>query len=649
MSPRRSVRVLTDAAENVYAATRAIVGDPPESAWAMHLAGPDGYFRWVCFDLDAKGGNVAADARRLRRWLRTAGLAFVECLSGDSGGRHFWLSADRLHPQLVNLVGRLAKSLLGSLDTSMLGEGGAGAVRPPYSPHRVSGYSKPLGDVEVLFEAPALTERSAAMLVELLEGEGAIAVTGRSRREPLAGVRGVVLDGYGNHKLAGTRREPSARVRYLLEHGRPAAGDGSVFASASELQFAVLCGLVRARWAYRDVEALLEHSPGLAHAASAPASGGRVRRPVTQAKRLLRADWEHAVEVVSSAPSRSDDVDDDFLARVATVTAAVEAAQARANASPGLWGGDGLSRPVRARRGRPSYRSVLDAVCWYMLRAAATTVEVNTRRLAADTGYSHEACRQALHALTDADLPWLVRVQDADGRHAPRYQLAARFERPAGRLSTENEGSELAQVATPPAPAPPLPRWRHLTGVLGVKLSTLARDVFCSPGSLGRAAGRVLQLLPPAEPLAWTHTDQIASRLGSTLGHARRLLRRLHSAGLVHRQPMGWARTGPSARVDPLEAAAVVLGVDGYLAARADRYTAEQGRWEWWLAEVAWLNLPRDEKRRTRRARGDGAPLPGLEGGHYPAYPRREDRSPDHVAALQTVRTLQHRTAARAA
>ena len=38
MSPRSSVQVLTDAIENVYSSTRAIVGPVPEAPWAMHLA-----------------------------------------------------------------------------------------------------------------------------------------------------------------------------------------------------------------------------------------------------------------------------------------------------------------------------------------------------------------------------------------------------------------------------------------------------------------------------------------------------------------------------------------------------------------------------------------------------------------------------------
>jgi hypothetical protein len=54
------------------------------------------------------------------------------------------------------------------------------------------------------------------------------------------------------------------------------------------------------------------------------------------------------------------------------------------------------------------------------LAVRARAVSVYILRIAADTAYSHEACRLALTGLFSTDNPWLVRTEDAHGVLAAR-------------------------------------------------------------------------------------------------------------------------------------------------------------------------------------------------------------------------------------
>ncbi|MCW1006871.1 hypothetical protein OJ594_10990, partial [Streptococcus anginosus] len=91
---------------NEYAGSRRLSLDAPATPWAMYLAGPDRRYRFLAFDLDAKGGRTAADADRdahaLAATLHEAGLPPVICESGPSGGRHVWVGlADSVDPETV--------------------------------------------------------------------------------------------------------------------------------------------------------------------------------------------------------------------------------------------------------------------------------------------------------------------------------------------------------------------------------------------------------------------------------------------------------------------------------------------------------------------------------------------------------------------
>lgn len=81
------------------------------------------------------------------------------------------------------------------------------------------------------------------------------------------------------------------------------------------------------------------------------------------------------VTYVAENPSTGDGTEEVCFAHCAATVEAVDAAQVRTNAMPGLWGGDRASSAQRFRTGTHSTRAVLDALCLYMAQAAQLTVE----------------------------------------------------------------------------------------------------------------------------------------------------------------------------------------------------------------------------------------------------------------------------------
>ncbi|MCD5348431.1 helix-turn-helix domain-containing protein [Agromyces sp. S2-1-8] len=620
LSPRGSVRVDAEGS-NDYWLTHCVDEDAPTTPWAMNLAGADGRYRYVCFDLDAKNGNAAYDASRLSYWLDELNVPHLVCISGPTGGRHVWIAVDDAgaDAELVATIAHLAAQLLPSLDVNPLVNPATGCVRPPYTPHRRGGRSEPQGDVAVL-EHQVDVDQLLELRTFLVDAGASIAPA------PVSLVKGMAHDGAGHPHLVGAKRDVSARIRELIN----AAPDDDT----SRTLAAVLVGCARARWRYTDVQAIAEHSPALEHARSRPgAAGARHPRTIHDSEKTLAAEWSRAVFFAAQNPPEFDVEDPEFVARAIAVSRAVGACQSLADTNPGRWGLDGASRAQRGAQGRPSHRAVLDAVCLYLVQAARADVEVDTRRLSADTGYGREACRLALAALTapdvedDAESAWLVRVEDAHGIHGARFRLSERF-------STEAGEPEWAQAAMRPAPtaAPAAALRTWWINTLSSHLQALAHDVFAAPGSLGRTAGRAYAHLPEegtAEP------EQVQQTAGLTRPQLQRALRRLHRAGLATRTPAGWARPEPDART----AAAVELGVDGFLLERAWRYDLERARWTAWCDEVTWLKRRRKPRRGSRHGRGPGDVA--LFGSARPRrrYARTPDGRPDHRAELALAAT----------
>jgi hypothetical protein len=620
LSPRDRVR--TAALEypggpytNAYAGTAAIGGDRPSGPWAMYLADHLGYI-YLCFDLDAKKGNAAHDAGRLSLWLDELNIEHLVAQSGPSGGRHVWIALDEAtDPNLIRELADLAGSLLPSLDRAPLSNPDTGCVRPPGAPHRNGGASTIVrGRIDTLQRA-GTTVDELALLREFLVEAGA-----EIPSAPVSIIRGMARDDHGHPYLVGKRRDPSARIRALLVDA-PSA-------DTSSTQAAALAGLARARWRYADVAALLEHSPALEHARSRPSLDGRVPVPEHVARRRLAADWQRTVYYVAANPIAGDAQDEDFQARAIAVTRAVRAAENRADAMPGLWGLDGLSRPARAARGRYSHRAVLRAVALYSVQAARHVVEVDIRRLARDTGYGREACRLALIALStpeddsDPESGWLVRVEAAEGVHGASYRLSTRF-------STTADDSKWSQAATRPSPtagSDARTRWLNL---LTEALQLLAHDTFAAPRSLGRTAGRTWLALSPDVPRS---PAELSALSGISPAHVRRSLRRLAWHRLSSRTSTGWTRRD----TDDRNQVAVQLAVDGYLEERIARYDVERGTWAWWQAELTWMRR-RHKRRRGRRAPTGVALFDQNDRPDYPRYPRSRPGRFDHSAARELV------------
>ena len=600
---------------NAYASTAVITGQRPAGPWAMYLANQHGYV-YLCFDLDASKGNAAHDAGRLSLWLDELNIEHLVTVSGPSGGRHVWIALDEAtDPQLIRELADLAGSLLPSLDKSPLSNPDTGCVRPPGAPHRTGGASTIARGSTTTLQRASTTIDELALLRDFLVDAGAeIPVA------PVSIVRGMARDEHGHPYLVGKRREPSSRIRALIAD---APADDS-----STTQAAVLAGLARARWRYAEVAALIAHSPALEHARSRPGASGRVPVATSVAQRRLAADWARMVYYVASNPIAGDAHDEDFQARAIAVTRAVRAAEARADAMPGIWGLDGHSRSARAARGRHSHRAVLRAVALYSVQAARQIVEVDIRRLARDTGYGREACRLALIALStpeelhDAESAWLVRVAAAEGVHGATYRLSHRF-------STEVTDSKWSQAATRPSPTAGSDARAWWLNRLSDFLQQLAHDTFAAPRSLGRTAGRIYAALSadvsrsPAE---------ISTLSGISFGQVRRSLRRLAWHNLTSRTLTGWTRFKPDHRLQ----VAIQLGVDGYLEDRIARYDVERGTWAWWNAELTWMRR-RHKRRRGRRAPTGVTLFAQNDRPDYPRYPRARAGRFDHGAAASLV------------
>lgn len=602
---------------NLYSSTAPIAGDRPEGPWAMNLADSHGY-RFLCFDLDAKAGNAAHDAGRLSLWLDELNIAHLVTVSGPSGGRHVWVALDEAtDPQLIRELADLAGSLLPSLDKSPLSNPDTGCVRPPGAPHRDGGSSTiARGSIETLHRAATTIDQLALLRAFLVDAGAAMPSA------PVSIVRGMGRDEHGHPHLVGRRRDPSARIRALLTE--------ATAADSSTTQAAVLAGLARARWRYADVAALLDHSPALEHARSRPTAGGRTPVPLAAAQRRLAADWQRTVYYVAANPIAGDNQDADFQERAIAVTRAVRAAESRAQAMPGLWGMDGLSRGARTARGRYSHRAVLRAVCLYLVQAARTVVEVDVRRLARDTGYGREACRLALLALSapedpqDAESGWLVRVDAAEGVHGATYRLSERF-------STASEDSKWSQAATRPSPTAGSDARTWWINQLTASLQVLAHDTFAAPHSLGRGAGRTYAALSPDVSRS---PAELSALSGISPREIRRALHRLAWYSLSSRTTSTeWNRPD----VDRRDEAAQLLEVDGYLEARTARYDVERGAWAWWQAELTWMRRPH-KRRRGRRAPTGVVLFDQNDRPDYPRYPTRGPGRFDHATAAALVR-----------
>lgn len=612
---RAAARLVTGEVLNEYDHQWSVNALPPRIPWAMYLAREDGRYAYLCFDFDSSRGNAPYDAARFSHWLDELNITHLVCASGPTGGRHVWIGmADAIDADPVRDLALLAAQLLPSLDPTPLTNPATGCVRPPGAPHRLGGVSVARGPLSALTSCTVSAEAVTDLTAFLLDA-------GAELPAPQLGLlRGMAVDEDGHPYITGRKRALSARVAAMLD--APPAEDASYTLAA------VLAGCAHSRWRYADVLALVDR-PALEHVRSLRSKGGG-RTPRTERGRIraLNAAWNNAVRYVASHPLNGAGDDTDYLARSNAAIAAVERAQERANAMPGLWGADRASSAARRGTGTHSTRAVLDALCLYIAQSAQLVVEADVRRLSADTGYGRTTVHTALQKLTrplvddDPESAWIVRVGEAEVPHGQRYRLSERF-------STDPEDLNRTQVpARPRTTPPPLYRTYWITR-LSRELAPLAHDTFAAPRSLGRTAGLVFKHLPTD---ATTTVHELTHRTGLDAARVRAALLRLRFHRLARRGGAGWSRGDELA----LDQAADALDVAGYLEARRARYDAERARWEWWNAELTWMRKP-NKKRRGRRAPTGVALFAQNDRPDYARYPRGPDGRADHREALRLV------------
>ena len=603
LSPRPVIRVAARAATgeilNEYDRLWPLNEPAPTTTWAMLLADDDHRFVYLCFDFDSSSGNAARDADKMSYWLNELNVPHLVCVSGPTGGRHIWVRLDEpTDATVVRELAQLAKSLLPSLDTKPLLNPAAGCVRPPYAPHRVHGYSDPQGSL-TLIEEHSAPEEFPQQLRELLEDLGA-----ELPAVETAPVHGMVVDKDGHPRLRGVKRPLSMKMDAVL-HAAPGP-------DASYTLAQVLAACADAHWSYRDVAALAATAPALEHVRTRRVGDRRESRKPHQAEKVLAGAWKYAVTFVATNPRTGEGDDAGYRERVATVTETVTRVLAAADARPGLW-----ATGNRRTEGSHAQRTVLDALCLYMLQSARHTVEADVRRLAADTGYGRNTVSVALRALAAGDRPWVERVGVPEGVHAQKYRLHTRF-------STGTSGENRTQ-ARMRAIKNPMPSQQALIREIGTRLGLLRHDVFCAPGSLGRMSGLLYKTLP--EHRTMTMAELVMST-GMDADRARHRLDDLTAHGLVERTDGGWRRLPSTIR----DFIARQLEVNGYLADRRDRYENERLLWAWWQAEITWM----EKKAKHRRVR---APLHyDPDRPDYAPFPRGPTKKCDYAQALKLVK-----------
>ena len=608
MSPRGLVRVAdVDAygqVANTYTRRASTDGPRPGAPWAVYLADDAGAFRLLAFDFDAGKGDPAADAATFCGWLELAGLPHVLACSGPSGGRHVWLAlTDGLAAGTVDVLARLVRARLPSLDIAPLANAVTGCVRPPGAPHRAGGVSRVLaGDLAIL-TAPGVSAAGVSRLLEQLTA---------ARLEPAAPVDPAArlpTDRAGRLYLPGVRRElPPASAAALATD----AGIGG--ADASAVLRRVLDGAVAARWRCADIAALVARSPGLEHVRSqgqGPGQPRRVRSP-GESRRVLARQWDRAVRWVAAHPRAAAEEDPTFEPRAAALAAVVEQTQSRADATAGRWAGPG----------GPADRRVLDAICVLSLQAMSAPVEADIRRLGLLCGIGRETARTALLRLSRDG--WVTRHSPADGPRAAVWILRQ-------GLSTDIDVPGRSQAGPRPHGAGIAERIRWI-GLLRTPLFAAAHDVFTPAGGLGHATGQLYAALA-AQPVS---IGQLTHRLGCTVDETGYRLGLLRAVRLARRTPAGWG----AVRADRRDAAALRLGVAGRLADRAARYALEREAWAWWGEELAWMHAPRRAPASRRPGLGQLAVVdPAGTPPARPPHPRRVDGRADFAAARRALRS----------
>ncbi len=601
ISPRRTVRVYVEDASgtivNSCPTARYMSAGMPSTTWAMNLAGTDGLYRFVCFDLDAKtpeaAERVPADLQQLTQLLDELRIAYVVCASGPTGGRHVWIAlAEHQAGDRVAQLARFARAMLPTLDITPLSNPATGCVRPPGAPHRSGGASVLLqGTIDTLRVATTTGADIAALLGRL----EAIAAAQAPDPDTMPAAGPLPVDDHGHIYLPGARRPLAAAAAVALDDQDAALGD------ASATLWTILLGAAAARWRHEDVAVLVNDRPGLEHVRTVRDRSGRARRPLrgpNSAAAVLRRQWDKAVRQIASSDRQGSDPT--FEARAAAIAAHVRGLQARADAAHGRW---------HHHRSGPADRRVLDVLSALALEAVSCRLEADIRRVALLAGIGRETARTALQRL--ARDGWIAQAAEAAGPHAAHWTIDPQNVFPRETDPTWSQ-------ADPPRGSA---ERSSLLRDLHTRTSAARHDVFTPSRALGLRTGNLYARLTDTPQTSGT----LALQLGAPLGWVVDRLIVLELHGLARADSNGWTMPAEDLR----DAIAVVLEVDGRLEARRRRYELERELWAWWQAEQVWMNTPPHKRERRRPGPGQLALLPDVGTNRHGAHPRREDGTAD--------------------
>ncbi|GAA2110987.1 hypothetical protein [Streptomyces synnematoformans] len=667
LSPRLSVRADTRSSEGKWLhkyTERSLPTKPLRRPYAVYLSSAFGGYRWLCFDLDDKRGDVGPDLATLLRWLEEAGLTYVLAASGSAGGRHVWVAAEALlTATLVEAIAVAAAKRLPTLDYGLL-KSRTGAVRPIGAPHRNGRRSELM--------SPPDARRAAALLTPATCGNGSEAFTrllliigavpAREDIRPRTAARGDdarVLDDELGPRLAGTPNTLLDADTMALLTRRPAAD------RVSEVCASILTKLALRRWTLPMVARLLGdqryRQGGLLHLTTAPGVGPlRVLLDTSDAAAKLERQWARCVAYAAKLPVL--DENPEWTETIDAVVDQVARVQQAADACPERW----------ATESGPADRAALDLHCLLALRSGRTRINLDIRRAALATGYGRSTMHRALARLA---LDHWTATADDDGP-AGTYDLLPVNEQHPAFTHVARGGT---QGNPPPQGAPRSP----LTSLLQTRLAAGQADVFshgrATPthsGGLGHHAGRIYQQLAEhgGRPLSLA---EVCARTGYAprtctrhLGRMQQLLVATRAVMTVHhecptcqaapgdrcrtaagtvvrrrgadqhaaRRTLTAQRSGtPHYRPRPgsLVAAARALGAHGRLAARARRYAIEAELYHWWRQEEAWMRAPKKGVRTGVQTHPDQAALVLTTLPTQPRrrYPRGPDGRADHAAA----------------
>lgn len=546
ISLRGSVRAYTRRLKNGQWANNAtsdqqISAGMPAGPWALYLAW-EGSYQYVCFDLDAHTGSsqetrqVNADCQAISRLLDQASIPYLVCQSGPAGGRHIWASSlDSLTPRFVKTLALGLRRLAPSLDITPLVNPATGCARPPYSPHRLGGYSTPLtGGLDAL-TTPSVGIRHWETLSDLVEQEAAPTLTDTAAEDK----RGLAVDSSGHDYLAGVRRAPSHRTLTLINTPITPATD------ASRRLWSITLGLINSHWTLTDYLTLAHAGkPGFTHATSSRQTDGhRIPRDRKDTLSILTRTWKRALAwATTHFPAPRQHTDPQLADRILS-----------------LW--TSHSSQTHPSRGHASERRALACLCLWALQAGTPTIQADIRRIALTSGIDKETARRALMRLADQRI--IHKTAEPHGRQAATWTL-----RKTGGTPIPG-GKQVNPATSGNAPHQnPHPTLLHQE----------EHDTTPTPKHTPQHAAYLTRLL------LHTLTDWL-TRAGHDAATSQGL-------GLTE----GNQQADQNTPLNALDLAAAALAATGTQDRRRQRYEAERRHWHAFLDILTWMKAPRQHK-----------------------------------------------------